>query len=166
MSELEQVLGSGVGIRACVDQNRRAPPRGKRRGNGGPADVREPADLEQAGGEHRSGVPRRDDHVGTALGDRLAGEEERAVALLARRVGRLLVHPDDLRRLDDLEIGRERRDHLSRAEEDRRDTVAERLSRSGDDLVGRPVAAHRVDGDSDLHPYGAGLWSGSTSRPR
>ena len=43
-----------------------------------------------------------------------------------------------------------------------------RRERAGDDLLGRPVAAHRVHRDPDgrHRGYGAGVESGSTSRPR
>ena len=41
---------------------------------------------------------------------------------------------------------------------------AARLERARDDLVRRPVAAHRVDRDAG-QGYGAGVRSGSISRP-
>ena len=47
------------------------------------------------------------------------------------------------------------------------DPVGGRLERARDDLVRRPVAAHRVDGDADGHgSTERGVRSGSTSRPR
>ncbi len=176
--ELEQVLGTRVGVRAGVDQDRRPASRRDRRGDGGPGDLGQAADLEQAGCEHGAGVPRRHDDVGLAVADSPAGCEQRAVALLTRRVCGLLVHADDLRRVHDLEVRRQRLDDLHRPEQNRLDVVDLRRPRARDDLVRRPVAAHGVHSDSDGHAvlgrdllalrehYGAGVSSGSTSRPR
>ena len=149
--ELEQVLGPRVRVRAGVDEHGHAAHRGKRRGDRGPAHVRKPADLEQARRQHRARVPRRHDGADVAPRRGSAGGEERAVALVTGGVRRLLVHPDDLRRVDDLEVGRERLDLLARPEQDRLDVGRHRFTRARDHLARRVIAAHRVDGDSNTH---------------
>ena len=122
----------------------------------------QPPDLEQAGREHRAGVPGRDDSVRLAPADGTVRGDERAVRLRAHRFGGLLVHPDRLGRLDELEAaGIE----PGRTEQDRLDRLAPCLERPRDDLFGGPVPAHRVDGDAGGHGYGAWMRSGSTSRP-
>ena len=73
--------------------------------------------MEQPGGEHRAGVPGRDDRVGAALGDGDVRGDERRVGLAPHRLGRLLVHLDQLRRLDEREPVRV---EAGRAEERRR----------------------------------------------
>ena len=45
------------------------------------------------------------------------------------------------------------------------DPARRRVERARDDLLRRPVAAQRVDGDAG-QGYGAGVRSGSISRPR
>ena len=59
--------------------------------------------------------------VGVALRDGAAGEEHRALALLAHGLRRLVVHGHDLLGMDDLEPFRERLEHLARAVEHRCD---------------------------------------------
>ena len=86
-----------------------------------------------------------------ALRGGATGREERAVPLVAGGVGRLLVHSDDLRRIHDLEIRRERLEQVPRPEQHRLDLVRQRLARARDDLVRRVISAHRIDGDSDTH---------------
>ena len=107
-----------------------------------------PAELEQAGGEHRAGVAGRDDRVGLALGDGADGGDERALRLRADGLGRLLVHADHLGRRPELEALRV---DAGVAEEDRLDPVAPGVECARDDLGGAAVAAHRVDRDPDRH---------------
>ena len=52
--------------------------------------------MEQAGGEHRAGVPGGDDGVGVAGRDRADRADERGVGLGANRLGGLLGHADHL----------------------------------------------------------------------
>ena len=140
---------------------------GKRHGDRRPVHVREPADLEEPRREHRTRVPRGDDGLRVALAHRAAGGEHRALALLARRVGGLLVHRDDVVGMNDLEALGDRLEFVVPAEQHRFDAVRGRRERTRDDLLRGSIAAHRVDGDPDLrHAYGAGVSSGSTSRPR
>ena len=87
--------------------------------------------------------------------------DERAVRLRPHRLGRLLVHLDLLRRLDELEALRV---EPGGAVEDRLDRIGRRFERAGDDFVRRAVAAKGVDGNPD-HFYGLGVRSGSISRP-
>ena len=147
--ELEEVLGPGVGVRACVDEDRRAADRRQRDRDRRAVHVGQPADLEQARGQRRPGVPRRDDSVGGSVADCPARAEERALPLLPHRLRRLLVHRHDLVGMDDLEVTGERLQKRARPVEDGRDLRRRGLERAGDDLLGRPIAAHRVDGDPD-----------------
>ena len=72
---------------------------------------------------------------------------------------------DRLGRLDELEPLRV---EALRPVEDRPTSVGRGLERARDDVFGPPIAAHGVDGDADgsVTAYGAGVRSGSTSRPR
>src|SRR5205809_979447 len=83
-----------------------------------PVDVGRPADLEEPGGEHRAGVPRRGDRPRSSFTDRAAGKEHGAPALLPCSIGGLLVHLDDIVGVDDLETLRERLERLAAPEED------------------------------------------------
>jgi hypothetical protein len=165
--ELDEMLRTSVSIRARVDQHRSPADGRERHGDRRPVDVRKPADLEESRREHRARVPRRDDGLRVALAHRAAGGEHRAFALLARHVGGLLVHRDDVVGMNDFQTLRERREDFLPAEKHRLDAVRSRRERTRDDLLRGSIAAHRVDGDPDLrHRYGAGVSSGSTSRPR
>ena len=118
--------------------------------------------MQEPGGEHRAGVPRRDDGVGAPLGDRDVRLHERRSRLPADGLGRLLVHLDHLVRLDELEPGGV---DPGAAEEDDLDAVGGRLERACDDLVRRAVTTHRIHCDAGHARYGAGVRSGSISRP-
>ena len=103
------------------------------------------AELEQAGGEHRTGRPGGDDGVGPSLGNRAHGGDERALRLGADSLGGLLVHVDHARGLVHFQpAGVEAR----LAEEHRLDPVRARFERTGHDLCGPSVSAHRVDRDA------------------
>ena len=78
-----------------------------------------------------------------------AREEERALALLADGVGRLLVHGDDLLGVDDLQAAGERLEHLGPAEQDRSDVAGRGRLCARHDRFGRPIAAHGVDRNPD-----------------
>ena len=169
--ELEQVLGAGVRVRAAVDQDasgRRAPGSGIAiAGRCTPGS--RPISTRPAASSAPVFPAERATSASPSF-DGAAGGEERAVALRARGVAGLLVHRDDVGRVDDLEPAGERRDLALAAVQDRFDRVGAGLERAGDDLLGRPVAAHRVDGDADgpAVSHGlrdAGVESGSTSRP-
>ena len=65
--ELEQVLGAGVGVRTGVEQHGDGPRvAGIGTAIAGPHHARDPAQMQQPGGEHRAGVAGRDDRVGFA----------------------------------------------------------------------------------------------------
>ena len=98
-----EVLRPRVGVRARVDEDRRPEAGGDDDGDRRPQHAREPADVQQPGGEHRAGVPRGDDGVGLAVADGAARGDEARVGLRPHGVGRLLVHRDLLGRLDELE---------------------------------------------------------------
>jgi len=69
--------------------------------------------------------------------------------------------------VDDLQSLRQRFEELAAAEKERVDALGCCSDGARDDLLRGSIAAHRVDGDPDLrHRYGAGVSSGSTSRPR
>jgi hypothetical protein len=149
--ELDEVLGTRVGVRACVDQHGHALARRDHHGDSRTEHAAQPADLQQTGCQHRTGVPRRDDGVGPPFGDRAVGDDEARVRLAAHGVGGLLVHADHLRRLDQLEAARlEPRG----AYEDGLDVGRPRFERAGDDLGRAAVAAEGVDGDPDHRATG------------
>ena len=115
----------------------------------------EAADLDKAGGEHRARVPRRDDRGSLSVGDRFDGADEGAVLLRAQHVGRLLVHPDDLRRLDELEPARV---ESRGAEDDGLDAVGARREGAFDHGLGAAVSSHRVDGNPAHGRRAYGAW--------
>ncbi len=147
--ELDEVLGPRVRVRSRVDQDGGAADGRKRHGDRGPVDIGEPADLEEAGGQHRAGVPGGHDRGRVPLADRAAGGEHRASALLARGIGGLLVHLDDVGGVDDLQAMRQRLERVAAPEKDRLDGVGSCRVRARDDLLRGPIAAHRVDRDPD-----------------
>src|ERR687898_180448 len=86
-----------------------------------------------------------DDGVCPTLADGAVRHDERAVPLRAHGLGGLVVHRDELGRLDELEAAGV---EPGRAEEDRLDRRAPRLESAGDDLLRCAVAPHRVDRDA------------------
>ena len=158
--ELDEVLRAIVGVRSRVDEDRGAESRRDDDGDRRTQDAREPANVEQPGGEHRARVPGRDDRVGFAGADGSTRCDEARVRLRPHGVRGLLVHRDLLGRRDELEaVGVERR----RAEENDVDALARGLERPGDHLDRAAVAAKGIHGYAGH--YGAGAVSGSTSRP-
>ncbi len=152
--ELEQVLGAGIGVRPRVDQHRGTPPGGDDDRDPRPQDAGDPAEDDQAGSEHRAGVARRDNGIGVTLGDRAAGEDERALRLAANGLRGLLVHRDRLGRLDEVEpVGLQ----AGGAVQDRDDPVGRRFDRPRDDLVRPAVASHGVDRNPGWSGEQAGL---------
>ena len=116
--ELEQVLGPRIGVRARVQQHR-GPALGRDHdGDRRARDSRQATQLQEAGRQHRAGVPGGQDRIGLAFAHGAAGGDEGAVRLATHGLGRLLVHPDHLRRLDELQAPRV---EARRAEEDRLD---------------------------------------------
>ena len=162
--ELEQMLGTRVGVRAASSSTDGPRARGIGTAIAGRQTPGRRRRWSRPGGEHGAGVSGGDDRVGPPLGDGAARGDERAVRLGADRLRRLLVHRDHLA------SRRRARARPCRAPAGRRGsarTRPARLERSGDDLAGAAVAAQRVDRDADHGTcYGAGARSGSTSRPR
>src|SRR4029079_4635526 len=81
-------------------------------------DIRQPADLEQPGREHRPGVPGPGDCLRRSLTDGATRREHRARALLPGGIRRLLVHRDDVVGMDDLQALRKRLEPLAPAPQD------------------------------------------------
>ncbi len=84
--------------------------------------------------------------VRPSLPDRPAGGDERAVRLRAHGLGRLLVHRDLLRRLDELETLRV---EAGGTKEDRLDLGGGRFGRACDDFIRGAIATECVDSDAD-----------------
>ena len=104
VSELGEMLRSSVGIRAGIEQDEWPLSAWDRDGDGRAHDSGEPANLEQRSSQHRARVASRDRNISVALGNGPAGREQRAVALLARRICRLLVHLDHPRGVHEREV--------------------------------------------------------------
>ena len=160
VGELEEVLRPGVGVRARVDQDRRAAERrdagrrsragGRRAGAGSRAARRRASRPCSRRETTASAVPSRDGP---------AGEEERALALLAHGVGGLLVHRDDLVGVDDLEAAGERLEHVARAEEDGDDVgrgARRARRRRSPPAPDRRPSRRRRPGSSASSAYGSG----------
>ncbi len=158
VTELEQMLGSGLGVGAGIDQDGRPVLGGDHDRDPGPVDDRQAPHVQQARCEHGARVPGRDDGVGIAVTDRADGAHERGVRLEAHRLGRLVVHLDHLARDDVLETVRV---EVGRAEDDGLDAVPRGDDGAGDDLLRGMVAPEGVHSDPAAHStYGAGVPSG------
>ena len=149
MGELEEVLGSRIGIRSGVDQHRRTTTRRKWYCDRGAKDPRKSPKLEQTCGQHRSGVAGRDHSVRFPFADGTARCDERALGLCPNRLSRLLVHRDcvggdDLRKSPRVEVVRAVQDRLGGA-------GRSRPERAVHDRLGAPIAAKGIDGHSDGH---------------
>ena len=145
MGELVQVLGPGIGVRAGVEQEGRPVARRQRDGDRRSHHPGQAAQVEQPGGQHRAGVPGRDDRVGVVLGDRAYRGHEARIRLCAHRFGGLLAHLDPVGRRDErqtarLEPGRPVERHV--------DPVLRGVERTEDHLLGGLVAAQCVDCDA------------------
>ncbi len=103
VAELEQVLGAVVGVRPTVEQHRHAVAQRDRDGDRRPLDARQAPEVEQPGGEHRAGVPGRDDRVGVAVRHAPDRGDEARVRLRADCLGGLVGHVDPVGRLDERE---------------------------------------------------------------
>ena len=102
VGELQQVLGAGVGVRAGVEQHGDGPSRaGIGTAIAGRITPGHPAQVQQAGGEHRAGVPGRHDGVGLARADRPDRGDEARVRLRPHGFGGLVGHLDPVGRLDE-----------------------------------------------------------------
>ncbi len=124
---------------------------------GGPVDPRQRAQLQLAGGQQRPGVAGRDNRVRLALFDELNGPAHRAVFLASHRLDRRIVHLDHLGGVNDLDLGRDGSVALElgvhpcavadQVEFGDRAVVAQGLDGSGNDVLGRVIAPHRIDGN-------------------
>ena len=104
---LGEVLGRRVGVGADVEQDH-----GPRVGDhldreGRAVDAGQAAQAQDRGGHAGAGVTGGHDRVGLAAPDEVGGDEDRRVLLLAQRQRRVLVHPDDLARVDDPDVRRQ-----------------------------------------------------------
>ncbi len=123
----------------------------------GPVDARQAAQPQDRGGHAGARVTGGHDGVGLAAPDEVGGDEDRGVLLLAQGEGRMLVHLDDLRGVDDRHVrsGQRRAGDLhDRGPVADEDHVVRRVLRgvaegAVDDLLGGVVATHRVDRDAD-----------------
>ena len=145
VGELQEVLRARVGVRAGVEQDARALARRERNGDRRPQHTRQPAQVQQAGGQHRAGVAGRDRRVGRSVGHGANAGDEARVRLGPHRLGGLLGHLDHLGRLDERQAVRV---EPGRAEERHVDPVRGSRERAEDHLIGRVVATECVDGDA------------------
>ena len=168
---LREVLRGRVGVGADVEQHERPAAGRDLDREAGPVDALQAAEAEDGGRHAGAGVARGHDRVGLALPDEVRGDEDRRVLLLAQGHRRVLVHADDLGRVDDADVrGARRREALDRggvADED--DGVVGMRVRVGDgarhDLGRAVVAAHRVDRDPHAGPRDS-VGRGGRQRPR
>ena len=99
--ELREPLRLTVGVGTDIEDERLAGFARKRCPDRRTRDAGNALDREQRGGEHRPAVARADHGARLPAGDERAAAHERRVALGAHRVGRMLVHLDDLAGVDD-----------------------------------------------------------------
>ena len=161
--ELEEVLRPGVGVRAAVEQHRRAAAPRDRDGDRRPH-------ARRGCGAARGGRPR--------ASRRCSRRRRRRRPCPPRRRGRRrrASSPASRARLRPASRPSRSRPRSSWSSSPRGSidaspkrigsiAVGARLERARDDLVGAAVTAHRVDRDADVIGYGASMRSGSTSRP-
>ena len=163
--ELDEVLGARVGVRAGVDQDRRAAARRDHDRDPGRWTPGRRRTWSSDAARIAPVFPGRDDCIRLPVADGADSTHERRVGLPAHRLGGLLAHPDRLGADDELEA------LWSRSAGPNRTAAACRTRRRlrPHDLVRCVVAAEGVDRDTNRHVrsrYGAGARSGEISRPR
>ena len=161
--ELHELQRSHLDVRAHVDEHRPAY-RAERRqepSDARPVDVTEPAEHEQAAGEDRAGISRRDHPGRVPRFAQLEGDADRAVLLLAQCASGMLVHLHHLRGMVDAQLlcagavpTQLVADALFVADEDDLEAaLAMRAERAFHGRGGSEIAAHRVECDQSSLPF-------------
>ena len=169
---LDEVLGRRIGVGADVEEDHRALRGDHLDGERRAIDAGQPAEAQDRGGHPGAGVTGGHDRVGLAVLDQVDRDEDRRVLLLAQRQRRMLVHADDLGRMDDRDVRGKRPGDAADCR-----LVADQDHPVGgicpgvvegpeDDLGGAVIAAHRVDRDADPGALGAGGLGRRARSPR
>ena len=104
---LGEVLGGRVGVRADVEEDHGSSVGRHLDRQRGPVDAGQASESEDGGGHAGARVAGGDEGLRAALLHEVGCDEDRRVLLLAERLRRMLVHPDDLGGVDDLGVRRE-----------------------------------------------------------
>ena len=146
LGELHEPLRLHVGVGAGVEEDR-----GRRAGHGdGGGDRRaldalDAAHPQQRRGHRGAGVAGGDHRRCLLVADGLGRTHQRRVLLPAHAAGGVLVHGDDLGRLDQRQVTAIR--EVGRTDQDDRYSLGSGALGALDDLAGCTVAAHGVDRD-------------------
>ena len=151
--ELHEPFGLHLGVGAGVEQDRRRRAGHRdRRGDRGTLHAGDATHAEQ-GRRHRGARVAGGDHrAGLAVAHGLGGADEGGILLATHPLSRIVVHADDLGRLDQVEaeagvgIGAV---EVGRPDEQDRRTGIGGEERAGDDRTRCVVAAHGVDRDGE-----------------
>ena len=118
-------------------------------GDGRPGHALDPSHAQEGAGHGRPGVARAHHRRRPPVADRLRRPHDRRVLLAAHAPRRVLVHVDDLARLQHLHAPRVAHGLAPADQEDGDAELLRRLAGAGDDLEGALVGAHHVDRDGE-----------------
>ena len=156
--ELDEVLRPALDGCPRVEQHRRMPPGRDDRGERRPVDARQPAERRVRGHHSRAGVTGAEERGRLSVPHRLGRDPNRGLRLLSQRGRRRLGHLDPIRRIKDTHVdgvgpgmpGERTLHHVARTDEQQADAQAPGgTQRPADDGVGRVVATHGIDCDSE-----------------
>ena len=169
--ELDELLGSAIDVRADVAEQAVAVQSRERRRDRRPLDAADAPEPEQGRDHHRARVAGRDEAARAAGADLGDPDDERRLRLGPDGLGRLIRHLDHVRRVDDLEAGRQIAmpgqlgldDRATPDQEHPHALLAGRLDGASDRIARSEVAAHDVEGDPNLRPGDGALlpWTGT-----
>ena len=149
IGKLQQVLRRAVGVRAAVDEHDARVAVGQYGGKRRAADAVDALDDERRACKQCAGTAGRDDRITLAVTQQVECDRHGSILLAAGRRAGVIVHGDDLARVNDLELGllvaQAGLDGGALADEhDLRAQLLLRVHRTLHDLVRGKVAAHCV----------------------
>ena len=160
--ELEEVFGAAVGIGPGIQEEEKALPGGEGSGQGRPFHAGQAAQDKRGGGHDGPAVAGRDKGLGLAVPHQPHPDHDGGIAFAPHRLGGMLIHGDDLRRMDDGEgeaggivPGDFFPHHLLRADQEDFHTIGPgSLHRSGHGGLRGQVSAHGIQSNAHRHPPG------------
>jgi hypothetical protein len=168
--ELDEVLGPAADVGPDVEQEDGTTTRDRNgQGERGAVDPAVALEVEQAGGQSRTGRAAGHERVGAAVGHRLGRLDDRGFGRRANGEGRVGRLGDGDGRIDDLNTIRDRADLRLRPEQDHADPALSSLGSAGCDFRGPAIRPAGIHGDRDHRPRGQESDSpasgATTSRP-
>ncbi len=160
---MREPFGPAIDVRAAIEHDDGTPFGRIDDGDRRPRDARDRAQAQERDREEGPAIAGRDDRLRPPVTYEVHGDAERRFVALAHGLCGARVHGDGGRGVHDLAaVARarlvEQRPKPSLVADDQHmaQTLASGEDRSGDDLIGGVVSAHRIDGDartSTVHKY-------------